>query len=110
MPLEVTLIDYARDPLQKLYGAYRTLIDPGDVAVYPVPSWNNNHYAYLSGARAVEIPVSAAWITDHLGKHGPHYSGIAAFVLTAVAMVVGSLLKPGANQLNTAAVDAAGGK
>jgi thymidylate synthase (FAD) len=24
MPLEVTLIDYARDPLEKLYGAYRT--------------------------------------------------------------------------------------
>jgi aspartate aminotransferase len=43
-----------------LYGAYRTLLDPGDVVVYPVPSWNNNHYAYLTGARAVELPVSAA--------------------------------------------------
>ena len=28
MPLEVTLIDYARDPLQKLYGAYRTCYTP----------------------------------------------------------------------------------
>ena len=26
--------------------------------VYPVPSWNNNHYAYLCGARAVEIPCA----------------------------------------------------
>jgi aspartate aminotransferase len=25
-----------------------------------VPSWNNNHYAYLSGAKPVEIPVGAA--------------------------------------------------
>jgi aspartate aminotransferase len=24
-----------------------------------VPSWNNNHYAYLCGARAIEIPVRA---------------------------------------------------
>ena len=24
----------------------------------PVPSWNNNHYAYLCGARAVEMPVA----------------------------------------------------
>jgi len=28
MPLEVTLIDYARDPLTKLYGAYRTCYTP----------------------------------------------------------------------------------
>ena len=28
MPLEVTLIDHARDPLQKLYGAYRTCYTP----------------------------------------------------------------------------------
>src|SRR5512144_3011592 len=28
MALEVTLIDYARDPLQKLYGAYRTCYTP----------------------------------------------------------------------------------
>jgi aspartate aminotransferase len=57
-PLESVLVAGGARPL--LYGTYRTLIDPGDVAVYPVPSWNNNHYAYLSGARAVEIPVSAA--------------------------------------------------
>lgn len=57
-PIESVLVAGGARPL--LYGAYRTLIDPGDVAVYPVPSWNNNHYAYLSGARAVELPVSAA--------------------------------------------------
>jgi thymidylate synthase (FAD) len=28
MPLEVTLVDYARDPLTKLYGAYRTCYTP----------------------------------------------------------------------------------
>src|SRR6202007_480790 len=56
-PIESVLIAGGARPI--LYGAYKTLIDPGDVAVYPVPSWNNNHYAYLSGARAVEIPVSA---------------------------------------------------
>lgn len=57
-PVESVLIAGGARPL--LYGSYKTLIDPGDVALYPVPSWNNNHYAYLSGARAVEIPVSAA--------------------------------------------------
>ena len=57
-PIESVLVAGGARPL--LYGAYRTLIDPGDVAVYPVPSWNNNHYAYLSGARSVELSATAA--------------------------------------------------
>ena len=56
-PVESVLITGGARPL--LYGSYRTVLDPGDVAVYPVPSWNNNHYAYLCGAQAVELPVTA---------------------------------------------------
>jgi aspartate aminotransferase len=56
-PVESVLITGGARPL--LYGTYRTVLDPGDVVVYPVPSWNNNHYAYLCGARAVELPVRA---------------------------------------------------
>ena len=56
-PVESVLITGGARPL--LYGTYRTILDPGDVAIYPVPSWNNNHYAYLCGARAVELPVRA---------------------------------------------------
>jgi aspartate aminotransferase len=56
-PVESVLITGGARPL--LYGSYRTVLDPGDAAVYPVPSWNNNHYAYLCGARAIEIPVRA---------------------------------------------------
>jgi len=57
-PVESVLITGGARPL--LYGAYRTLLDPGDTVVYPVPSWNNNHYAYLSGAKAAELVVKAA--------------------------------------------------
>ncbi len=42
-----------------LYAAYATLIDPHETVVYPVPSWNNNHYAHLVGAKAVELPTKA---------------------------------------------------
>jgi len=55
--VESVLITGGARPL--LYGSYRTVLDPGDAVVYPVPSWNNNHYAYLCGARAIEIPVRA---------------------------------------------------
>ncbi len=38
-----------------IYAAYRALVDPGDRVVYPVPSWNNNHYAHLVGATGVPV-------------------------------------------------------
>ena len=38
-----------------IYGTYRTLVDPGDRVVYPVPSWNNNHYCRLVGADGVPV-------------------------------------------------------
>ena len=40
-----------------LYAAYRALVDAGDTVVYPVPSWNNNHYVHL--VDAVGRPVVA---------------------------------------------------
>ena len=52
-PLSSVLIAGGGRPL--IYGAYRALVDPGDRVVYPVPSWNNNHYAHLLGA--VGVPV-----------------------------------------------------
>jgi aspartate aminotransferase len=33
-------------------------VDPGEAVAYPVPSWNNNHYCYLAGARGIQIEVS----------------------------------------------------
>lgn len=52
-PVESVLVTGGSRPA--IYGAYLTLVDPGDRVVYPVPSWNNNHYCHLS--RAVGVPV-----------------------------------------------------
>ena len=57
-----------------IYATFKTIVDEGDKVVYAVPSWNNNHYAYLTSANAVELEVSpednflptAAVITPHL--------------------------------------------
>ncbi len=38
-----------------IYAVYKTIVDEGDKVVYPTPSWNNNHYAYLTSANAVEV-------------------------------------------------------
>lgn len=51
-PDEILVAGGAR-PL--IYAVYTTLIDPGDEVIYPVPSWNNNHYCHLSGAKGIQI-------------------------------------------------------
>jgi aspartate aminotransferase len=38
-----------------IYAIYQTVVHPGDTVVFPVPSWNNNHYTHLSHANKIEI-------------------------------------------------------
>lgn len=57
-PLESVLICGGARPL--LYGAYRAVLDPGETVLYPVPSWNNNHYVHLSAANAIVVQTKAS--------------------------------------------------
>lgn len=52
-PLDSFLIAGGARPV--IYALYRTLVDAGDAVVYPIPSWNNNHYVHLCGARGVPV-------------------------------------------------------
>jgi aspartate aminotransferase len=38
-----------------IYATYKAIVNPGEKVLYPVPSWNNNHYTHLSSAIGVEI-------------------------------------------------------
>lgn len=42
-----------------IYAVFKTLVDPGDKVLFPVPSWNNNHYCHLSGAQAIMVETTA---------------------------------------------------
>ncbi len=53
-PVESFLICGGARPV--IYGTYRTLVDPGDRVIYPLPSWNNNHYIHQLGAVGVPVP------------------------------------------------------
>ena len=67
-----------------LYGAYRALINPGEKVLYSVPSWNNNHYAHLTGAVPVEIEVTAADnFFPTLPMLAPHLQDAALIVLNS---------------------------
>jgi aspartate aminotransferase len=52
-PLESCLIASGARPI--LYSAYRCILNPGDKVVYPVPSWNNNHYVWMTQADGVVV-------------------------------------------------------
>jgi aspartate aminotransferase len=53
-PIECIQITSGARPV--IYSIFRALVDPGDRVVYPLPSWNNNHYVHQLGA--VGVPVS----------------------------------------------------
>jgi aspartate aminotransferase len=52
-PLDSILIASGARPV--IYGVYRAVVDPGETVVYPVPSWNNNHYVTMVAARGVTL-------------------------------------------------------
>jgi aspartate aminotransferase len=97
-PLESVLITSGARPL--LYGTFRTVLDPGDLVVYPVPSWNNNHYAFLSGARAVELPVGAD------SNFFPTAEALRPHLETARLVVLNSPLNPTGTAISPEALSA----
>ncbi|MDO4224714.1 MAG: aminotransferase class I/II-fold pyridoxal phosphate-dependent enzyme [Bergeyella zoohelcum] len=55
-------LDYSADDIlvaggsrPLIYSVFKTIVDEGDKVVYPIPSWNNNHYSYLTSANSVEV-------------------------------------------------------
>lgn len=60
-------LDYSADEIlvaggsrPLIYATFKTIVDEGDKVVYPIPSWNNNHYAFLTNAEKIEVETSQA--------------------------------------------------
>ena len=60
-PSEI-LISAGGRPL--IYAIYRTIVDKGDKVIYPVPSWNNNHYIHFTEGEHVIIESTKENIDD----------------------------------------------
>lgn len=73
-PLSSVLVHSGGRP--GIYATYRALINPGDAVLYPLPSWNNNHYCHLLGARPIEVETrredgflpTAEMLAPHIGE------------------------------------------
>lgn len=72
-PTDSVLIAGGARPV--IYATYRTICDPGDRVVYPVPSWNNNHYVHMSATVGVPVPCAPANrflpTEDDIARHLP---------------------------------------
>ena len=41
-----------------IYTAYRAIVDKGEKVIYPVPSWNNNHYTHFTEGEHIMIEAT----------------------------------------------------
>ncbi len=71
-----------------IYTVFKAVVDEGDKVIFPIPSWNNNHYTYLNNA----IPVMIQ--TRPENKFMPTANEIAPFISDASLLALCSPLNP----------------
>lgn len=71
-----------------IYAIFKALVDEGDTVVFPVPSWNNNHYTYLNNAKPVLIETTPE------NKFMPTAADIKPYVGVANLIALCSPLNP----------------
>lgn len=71
-----------------IYAIFKALVDEGDTVVFPVPSWNNNHYTYLNNAKPVLIETTPE------NKFMPTAADLKPFIGVANLIALCSPLNP----------------
>ena len=71
-----------------IYATYRALVDPGDRVIFPLPSWNNNHYCHLVDATPVAVTTRPE--NDFM----PTAADLAPYVAGATLLALCSPLNP----------------
>jgi aspartate aminotransferase len=92
-PLESVLITSGGRPA--IYAAFRCIADRDDVVLYSVPSWNNDYYAEMVGARIVAVrarPEHAFQPT--IEELGPHLGQATLLCLCSPGNPTGTILPP----------------
>ncbi|MEO7174292.1 MAG: aminotransferase class I/II-fold pyridoxal phosphate-dependent enzyme [Saprospiraceae bacterium] len=90
-PAEV-LISGGGRPL--IYAAYRAIVDQGDKVIFPIPSWNNNHYTHFMDGNACVIETSPE--NDFLPTAqdlAPHIHGTTLIALCSPLNPTGTVFK-----------------
>lgn len=83
-----------------LFAAYQLTVDRGDRVVFPVPSWNNDHYCELAGA--TPVPIACSRNTGFL----PTAATLARALRGARLLVLNSPLNPTGTAFDSATLGA----
>lgn len=92
-PLESILIASGGRPL--VYAAFRAVLNEGDRVIYPVPSWNNDYYTDIVGARAIEVETDRAnGFQPTLAELAPHLGEASLLCLCSPGNPTGTMMSP----------------
>ena len=75
-----------------IYSTFLAVVNPGDKVVFPLPSWNNNHYCDLLKAEAVMIQTRAEHnFMPTADEIAPHLKGAALLALCSPLNPTGTM-------------------
>lgn len=92
-PVESILITSGGRPV--IYSAFRILVSAGEKVVYSVPSWQNDSYSWLSGAREIVITAKASnGFQPTLEEIAPHLGDARMLCLCSPGNPTGTAMDP----------------
>lgn len=92
-PIDSVLIAGGARPM--IAGTYLATVNPGDNVVYPLPSWNNNHYCTMVGAHRVEVLTTAEnHFFPRADDFEPHLKTARLICLNTPLNPTGTLMDP----------------
>ncbi|HET9275650.1 MAG TPA: aminotransferase class I/II-fold pyridoxal phosphate-dependent enzyme, partial [Gemmatimonadales bacterium] len=78
-----------------IYAVYRCILDPGDTVLYGVPSWNNDYYAFMCGAREIAVRTNRdAGFLPTVEDLAPHLGEATLLALCSPNNPTGTVLDP----------------
>jgi aspartate aminotransferase len=77
-----------------IYAAYRAIVDKGEKVIYPVPSWNNNHYVHFNEGQHVMIQTKKENnFMPTADEVAPHLKGASLLALCSPLNPTGTAFK-----------------
>lgn len=77
-----------------IYAAFRAIVDKGDKVIYPIPSWNNNHYTHFTEGEHVKIEaLEENNFMPTADQIRPHIKGAAMIALCSPLNPTGTVFK-----------------
>lgn len=91
-PAKEILIAAGGRPL--IYAAYRAIVDKGDKVIYPVPSWNNNHYVHFTEGQHIAVEsLQENNFMPTADQIRPHIKGATLIALCSPLNPTGTVFK-----------------